>query len=139
MSFVKGNQNFEVWLDLFWSDYRILKDSEYVVLLKDWRSIFDNPLEKEEYVFKGDKAMHAMEYQLPNDVYIFNFPGYKFLPASTNIGDKVYAYMVKGLGGIDRELFNNSDSIICDLNFQRTCIYTHEWQSLATPKYLEIN
>ncbi len=83
--------------------------------------------------------MLAVEELLPAEVFIFNFPGYQKLPASTNSRDKAYAYHVESLLKVDRELFNVSDSIVCDVNFEYTCIYTHEWQCMALPKYYENN
>lgn len=137
MSFVKGNSRIEAWLNSSGITFTLLGNSKYVALLNNWRAEFSAYLEGRKFVYQGDKAMNAMEDLLPRDVFIFNFPGYRFLPASTNVGDAAYAYSVKNLGNIAVELMNESDSIICDLGFRCTCIYTHEWQCLATPKYYE--
>jgi len=137
VSFVRGNKSIEVWLKSLELDYSSLNNSEYIALLKKWRFEFEGYLDTREFVSKGSKAMEAIESFLPSDMLIFNFPGYKFLPSSTNARDKVYAYRVKYVIGIDREVANENDCIVCDLDFNATCLYTHEWQGFGSPIYIE--
>ncbi|MGH8552919.1 MAG: hypothetical protein ACRERS_06440, partial [Methylococcales bacterium] len=113
----------------------ILSDSEYRELLNTWRINSEHLVYGDLYRYKGNKAMHCLEYNLPSNLYIFNFPGYNGLPASISAGEKPYGYSVKNLSVVDRLLLNSCDSIVCDEYFEYTCIYTHEWQSLALPKY----
>ena len=137
MAFVKNNFGINSWLSQSPKSFALLDDCEYKKVLKKWRNEFEFILEKKEYVCKGEKAMLTIEDSLPIEAFIFNFPGYKNLPASTNSRDRAYAYHVESLLKVDRELFNESDCIVCDVNFQYTCIYTHEWQAMALPVFYQ--
>jgi hypothetical protein len=137
LGFVKENQYIENWLASQEAMFCGIKDSEYRQLLKNWRHHFESAIKSNYYVVQGDKAMLAIEDQLPCNIFIFNLPGSKLLPASTSLNSPTYGYFVDELGSIDRELLNYSDAILCDNNFKFTCVYTHEWQTLALPKYYE--
>ena len=137
MPFVKNNLNIESWLRSSHQSFELLDDAEYKKVLNNWKNKFDWNLEHNKYTSKGENAMIAMESLLPFGAFIFNFPGYGKLPAPANRKEKAYGYHVKSLQIIDRMLFNQSDSIVCDSDFHCTCIYTHEWQGMAAPQYYE--
>lgn len=135
MGFIKGNIAIEDWLLKFDFVFDTLTDLDYRKLLVNWRASFEEKIVEKNHVFQGEKAMYAVESELPCNAYIFNFPGSKLLPASINAKRKVYGFKVKHLNKIDRNLFNTCDVIICDEEYKFTCLYTHEWTSLALPKY----
>ena len=137
MPFVKNKLEIDSWLSLSGKSFSLLCDAEYQNVLNKWRNAFDIYLEKNQYVYRGEKAMLAMEGVLPIEAFIFNFPGYRKLSAPAHRSERAYAYQVQSLFKVDRVVFNESDSIVCDLNFQYTCIYTHEWQGMAAPEYYQ--
>ena len=135
MGFVKINQYIENWLNESDSDFDNLNDIEYRQILNTWRYNFEEVITGNNPKFQGEKAMSAIEKKLPCNVFIFNFTGSKLLPAATNTKDKTFGYRIRDITNLDRELLNFCDAIICSEFYDYTCIYTHEWQSLALPKY----
>lgn len=135
MGFVNINEEIESWLESGDISYDKLSDSEYKKVLSVWRSSFETIIEDSNHMYKGERAMYAVEESLPFNGFIFSYTGSKLLPASVSTKNKVYGYRVKRITNLNRQILNLNDAIVCHENFEFSCIYTHEWLSFALPKY----
>lgn len=135
MGFVKENQFIESWLKDIEAPFQVLTDSEYRKASKGWQTRFAGQISENGYSAQGENAMLLLENMLPCGVYVFNLPGSKLLQASTSHHEPTFGYSVSNLHLVERELFNRFDAIVTDHDFDFTCLYTHEWQSMALPVF----
>jgi hypothetical protein len=138
MGFLKLHQGIEAWLRSSSAEFRSLSQKEYAVLVRRWRSTFEQILVANE-CRRGNSAEEAVERKLPCDVFVFSVPGCRLLPASTDARfDPAYAYAAGDLGNLDLEMANSADAIIVDQSLTFTFLGTHEAGGLAHPVFCEL-
>ena len=137
MGFLIRIAHLENWLRENDTDYRALTDREYAAISKKWKSRFECLINERNPTKSGDKAMTSLEARLPSNLYVFNLPGNELLPAATDTNDPAFGYFIKKVEFVERVLLNRIDAIVCDEAYDFTCLYTHEYQTLAHPEYYE--
>jgi len=134
MGFLKSRPNLELWLEQAAATFRPLTQREYGKVVAEWRARFEPVLAANDYV-TGRSVKDLAQSLLPRDVFVFNVPGYRLLPAGTSSRlDGAYGYEALGLTTIDFSITNPADAVIVDRDFTFTCLCTHEAGAFAEPQ-----
>jgi hypothetical protein len=81
----------------------------------------------------------AVLARLPEDVFVFSIPGYRFLPAGTDPQlDPAYGYRAVALRTVNFAIANPRDVILVDVALSFTCLCTHEAGALAEPTFARV-
>lgn len=109
---------------------------DFFEFFERWRQSFDGQLASGPPSVRGLDAMDEMDARLPADVVLFREPAYPHLPSGTT--GPAFAFEVRRLRSIDRDLFNALDVTVADAAGRFCCLYTHEIGALADPWFVEI-
>ena len=138
MGFIKQCNQLEAFFARQCGSYQLLSDSEYRKVIKEWRSAFEDSITINADHKAGDKAILALSSRLPLSGYIFNMPGYKFLPVVPLSTDPAYSYRIVDLREIDESLFNKVEAVVCNSSFDYTCVFNHEAQACVAEMFYEL-
>jgi hypothetical protein len=137
MGFLKPRPKVESWLRSSSAAMRTLSQAEYQQLIATWKERFEGLL-IEGRCLAGARAQRAAARTMPTDVFVFNVPGYRWLPAATDPRfDMAYGYAAVQLRNIQFEVANDFDAIICDRDFTVCCLCTHEEGAFGKVWYVE--
>ena len=137
MGFVKTNSEIEQFLVENNFSWNVLNDSEYRVLMKNWKNSFEQILIDANFYKSGETAITHLISKLGGEVFIFNAPNYKYLPVPPASDSPTYGYYVEKLTKLERELFNRNEAIVTDIDFSFMCAFNHEAQFQFPELYCE--
>lgn len=137
MGFLRSREGVERWLRRSAAGFAPLADREYREVARVWRAAFEPALMAGNRV-RGREAVDAMVRALPLDVYVFNLPGYRWLPAATDARyDQSFGYRVSLLAAVDLSAANDADAIIARQDMKFALLCTHESGAFAEPEFVQ--
>lgn len=122
----------EDWLDESAAAWLRLRKQAFLDFFAAWREAFEPLFTNSRATATDVAAMAGLEARLPLDCMVFCMPGYEHAPSG--MADSFYAFRVTGLGRVDRDLLNDHDAAVADLDLGFCCMFTHEVGSMADPQ-----
>jgi len=128
MGIVRSIPEVEAWLSDHSESWRMLSDSEYRALVRDWNAKFRPLIEQEQTTSTGSRALDLLAGHLPADIILFS--GIR-VPEVANLGGScACGYSASGLTLLDHNLLRQKELLTCAPDLSWSCLFSHETGSM---------